>query len=118
MSDSEIKVPPGVEAGGNPPSQQRSWWEVHQFIESVVQQANHGPIPAAGTPAWTALADGDPRKLLAVAIDGEHWTLRIETAQIALAEASRAIAESADWTSVARRVLTGRGDAYIPRKAS
>lgn len=112
------EVAPGITAGGYPPSQQRSWWPVHQFVEALVQQANYGPIPDAGTPSWCALSDGDPRKLLAVAAAGEHHVLRVETGQMAMAEASRAIAQSADWSTVARRVLTGRGDAYIPRKAS
>ncbi|ART69104.1 hypothetical protein BTO20_11370 [Mycobacterium dioxanotrophicus] len=61
---------------GSPASQQVSWWPVHQFLESVVAQANYGPLPIAGTPAWQQLADGDPRKLLAVAMSGEHWVLR------------------------------------------
>jgi len=108
---------PAERGGGTPSSQQRSWWDVHQFIEAVVQQANCGPIPAAGTPAWTDLADGDPRKLLAVAIDGEHWTLRVETAQIAMAEASREISAATDWGTQAQRIRGRSGSAYI-RKAS
>lgn len=120
MTDNNNEVvAPGSEGavGGHPPSQQRSWWDVHEFLEAVLNQTNYGPIPAAGTPAWTQLADGDPRKLIAVAIDGEHWTLRVETAQIALSEAARAVAESTNWSTVARRVRAGRGP-YIARKAS
>lgn len=100
---------------GAPPSQQRAWWPVHQFIEALVAQSIYGPIPAAGTPSWCELADGDPRKLLAVAIDGEHHVLRIETAQEQRAEESKAIAAAEDWPGVARRVHRGRGPAYIPR---
>ncbi|WP_241472137.1 DUF2742 domain-containing protein [Mycolicibacterium neoaurum] len=116
MSSAEEAAPAARRSGGSPSSQQRSWWEVHQFIEAVVQQANYGPIPAAGTPAWTELADGDPRKLLAVAIDGEHWTLRVETSQIAMAQASHEIAAATDWSAVAKN-LRRRGP-YIERKAS
>lgn len=108
----------GPQWAGFPPSQQRAWWPVHQFIEAVVQQANYGPIPAAGTPSWCALSDGDPRKLLAVAIDGEHRVLQVETAQAELAEASKAIAAAEDWPAVARRIHRGRGPAYIPRTRS
>lgn len=118
MSHSKNEDAAARSGGGTPQSQQRAWWPVHQFIEAVVAQANHGPIPAAGTPAWTELADGDPRKLLAVAIDGEHWTLRIETNQMASAEASREIATGADWSTQAKRLRGRSGDAYIPRKAS
>ncbi|MDC8982158.1 DUF2742 domain-containing protein [Mycobacterium marinum] len=103
---------------GAPPSQQRAWWPVHQFVEAMVAQANYGPIPAAGTPSWCELADGDPRKLLSVAMSGEHHVLRVETAQEQMAEASHEIACAADWSAVAQRVRTGHGPAYIPRRRS
>lgn len=103
-------------------SRQVSWWPCHEFITAAVAQANYGPLPAAGTPAWCEMADGDPRKLLALAVDGEHHVLRVETAQAARAEASRAIAAAADWSAVAREVqqrtdarATGR---RIERRAS
>lgn len=107
--------------GCHPPaSQQRSWWDVHQFLSAAVQQANCGPIPAAGTPAWCALSDRDPRKLLAVALDGEHHVLRVETAQNTMAGASKAVAEAADWPAVARTHLRHanavRNGSHIPRR--
>lgn len=88
-----------------------AWWPVHEFIATVVAQADN--LPAAGTPAWCALADSDPRKLLAVAVAGEHHVLRVETAQEKRAEASRAIAAAANWSEMFRR--HHRGTAYIPR---
>jgi len=97
-------------------SSQVSWWECHLFIERLVAQANYSSIPVAGTPEWVALCDGDPRKLLALAQFGVHHALRVETAQEAASEASRAIADSADWPALARRVGQGRGRAYIPRR--
>ncbi|WP_041180171.1 DUF2742 domain-containing protein [Mycobacterium canetti] len=100
---------------GTPPSQQRAWWPVHQFLEAVVQQANYGAIPVAGTPSWCALSDGDPRKLLALAIDGEHHVLRIETAQTALAEASCEISKAADWPELSRAIRR-RSGVYITRE--
>ncbi|WP_241666405.1 DUF2742 domain-containing protein [Mycobacterium marseillense] len=92
-------------------SHQVSWWETHRFIEAAVAQANTGPLPPAGTPAWCELADGDPRKLLSLAIDGVHHVLRKEVAQAARAEASRAVSAAADWTAVARE-LSHREDFY------
>jgi hypothetical protein len=97
-------------------SQQVAWWPVHQFIESVVAQANYGPLPVAGTPAWCALSDGDPRKLLAVAVSGEHWALRTETCQEKRAEAAREIAEAGGWSAMAQRIAQGYGPAHIPRE--
>lgn len=84
-------------------SEQVSWWPVHEFLEAVLAQANTGPLPPAGTPAWCELATGDPRKLLALAAAGEHHVLRIETAQVAMAEASRSISASEDWGHIGRR---------------
>lgn len=100
---------------GAPPSQQRAWWPVHEFLEAVVQQANYGPLPLAGTPSWCALSDGDPRKLLAVAVEGEHHVLRVEVAQEHLAEASKAVAAGADWPAISRTMFR-RCSAYIPRR--
>lgn len=99
-------------------SRQRAWWPVHEFITALVQRQNYGALPAAGTPEWCELADGDPRKLLALALDGEHHVLRIETAQIARAEASREIAAAADWSGLARHITSRNGSNYIPREVA
>lgn len=102
---------------GSPPSQQVAWWPVHQFVQSLVQQANYGQLPVAGSPSWCVLGDGDPRKLLAVAVAGEHHVLRVDTAQSALADASRVISSAADWPAVARSIRR-RSEIYIPRRRS
>jgi hypothetical protein len=85
-------------------SQQVSWFEVHLFVESLVAQANCGPLPWPGTPAWCEMDDLDPRKLLAVAQFGVHFALRVETCQQAHAAASRAISAADDWSAVARGI--------------
>ncbi|BBX67817.1 hypothetical protein MPSYJ_12780 [Mycolicibacterium psychrotolerans] len=77
---------------------------MHLFLEAVVAQANCGRLPIAGTPAWAELADGDPRKLLAVAIAGEHWVLRYQVGQEQRAEAAEDVWDGADWSEVARQV--------------
>lgn len=102
---------------GIPLSQEVSWWSTHLFIEALLAQANCGPLPMAGTPAWCALADDDPRKLLALAAAGEHHVLRVETAQEARAQASKAVASAVDWPRVARR-MRHRSEAYIPRRTA
>lgn len=101
-------------------SQQVSWWPVHEFLQAALAQANcAGPLPWPGTPAWCDLADGDPRKLLALASFGEHHALRVETAQTAKADAAQDVSASADWSQIARE-LRGRdaaraSGAYIRR---
>ncbi|GFG71849.1 DUF2742 domain-containing protein [Mycolicibacter senuensis] len=99
-------------------SRQVAWWPTHQFLTEYLAKSNLGDLPAAGTPRWCALADGDPRKLAALAVGGEHFVLRCEIAQEAAAEASKAIAAAEDWPVVARLIRSGRGPAYIPRRAS
>ena len=98
-------------------SQQVSWSETRRFLEAVLAQANVGPLPWAGSPEWCAMSDRDPRKLLALAADGEHHVLRKEIAQTALAEASRAVSGAVSWKSVASEIQRRRGT-YIPRRAA
>jgi hypothetical protein len=50
------------------------------------------------------MSDHDPRKLISLALDGEHHVLRKEVAQTALADASREISASADWTAISRDI--------------
>jgi Protein of unknown function (DUF2742) len=85
-------------------SQQRDWYSTHLFLEAYRAQANCGPIPAAGTPSWRSLEFNDPRKLLSLALDGEHHVLRCEVAQSAMADGSRAVSAAADWKQVGREV--------------
>lgn len=80
-----------------------SWWPTHEFVAQLLAQANTAP-PMAGTPAWCALADDDPLKLLSLAQAGEHHCLRMEVAQGQRAEASRAIAASAPWGQIGREI--------------
>ncbi|OBI92089.1 hypothetical protein A5661_26400 [Mycobacterium asiaticum] len=94
-----------------------SWWLVHDFITAAAAQANLGPLPWAGTPAWCELADGDPRKLLSLAVAGEHHVLRVETAQEQHAEASKAIAAAADWSQISRDIRR-RSGVHIPREVA
>jgi len=82
-------------------AQQVSWWDTHVFISKLTADLN---LPPAGTPEWCAVPDGDPRKLLALAVAGEHHVLRVETAQQARADASKAVAGAADWSKVSREI--------------
>jgi hypothetical protein len=83
-------------------SRQVAWWPCHEFITALVAQAND--LPVAGTPAWCALPDSDPHKLLGLAVAGEHHVLRMETAQQSHAEASCDVAAAADWPCIARNI--------------
>jgi hypothetical protein len=67
-----------------------------------------------GNPAWCALPDDDPRKVAAIYDAAQHHALRVETAQTALAEASRHVSEAADWSRIAREIRD-RQAVYIGR---
>lgn len=118
MTSTKKEARPEIIGAGFPSSQQVTWFECHLFLAAVLDQANVGPLPVAGTPAWLELADGDPRKLLALAEAGVHRALAVDCEQAVRAEASSEIATADDWSAVARRVVQGRGPAYIPRKAA
>lgn len=90
-------------------SKQVSWWSVHEFATAAIEQAGVTSWPMAGTPAWCALPDGDPRKWAALFVAGEHWSLRVETNQQLLADASKKVSESADWGRVASEMRSLAG---------
>lgn len=102
---------------GPPASQEVSWWATHVFIEAAVAQANAGPLPVAGTPAWSALADGDPRKLLSLAVAGEHHALRLQLGQEARDQAAEDVRGGENWTEVARQVQRRREIDELRRSA-
>lgn len=93
-----------------------SWPEVNRFITEVIKAATYAPLPIAGTPSWCELADDDIRKLIALAVAGEHHVLRCDLEQNAAADAARTIAAAENWPAIARQLRAGRGGAYIPRR--
>lgn len=104
---------------GTPPSQQVSWHEVYLYAERLAAHhgtpLNHYPMP--GTPAWCGMPDDDARKLLSLILGGVRDALRNDTRQEAAAEASKSIADSADWPAVARTIRR-RSSVYIPRRTA
>ncbi|KKE99468.1 DUF2742 domain-containing protein [Mycolicibacterium obuense] len=107
MTDQQAVEARPLTGAGSPASQEVSWWATHQFITALVNQANT-TLPWAGTPAWRALDDGDPRKLLALALAGEHHVLRIEIGQEAIEDAGQQISAAEDWSVVAQQVQRRR----------
>ena len=101
-------------------SQQVSWWHVHEFVVPVL--ASVGSWPMAGTPAWCDLPATDPRKLAAIFDAAQHWALRVDMYQAAMAQASHDVADAADWSAIAQEkfVLDGAiaHGTYIPRAAA
>ncbi|WP_082980783.1 DUF2742 domain-containing protein [Mycolicibacter heraklionensis] len=85
-----------------------NWWSVHQWVQPFLDTV--GDYPAPGTPAWSRLPDDSRAKWAGLLDFARHHALRVETAQLAQAEAAKSIAASADWTHVARE-LRAREDA-------
>lgn len=90
------------------------WWAVNSFVDSLL--ASVGAWPMAGTAEWSALPDGDTRKLAALLDAARHWALRVDTYQEAMAETSKDIAAAADWSAAAGRLTERRPASYVPRK--
>ena len=88
------------------------WWSVHLYVEPTLEEV--GSWPLVGSLPWQHLPTDDPAKLAAIFDAARHWALRVDVCQEQLAEASKAVAASADWTTVGR----GRGRAYIPRRVA
>ncbi len=103
-----------------PTSRAVAWWPVHLFVEQFT--ADLGPWPVAGTPAWDALPDSDPRKLAAVVDAGQHHVLRVEIAQETMAAASKEISAAADWpgmaAALASRAAFRAANPWATREAS
>lgn len=95
-------------------SRQVDWWSVHTFVLPTLIRVESWPL--AGSPAWRELADNDPVKLAAIFDAARHHALRVDTAQAAMAEASRDIA-AADWSAVSREIRQRNG-VYIPREVA
>ena len=88
------------------------WWRVHLHLLPLLQEV--GCWPMAGTITWQQLEDQDPVKLASLLDAARHHVLRVDTAQTALAEASREISKSADWSQISRT----RSGVYIPREVA
>lgn len=58
----------------------------------------------AGTPEWCALADDDPVKTAALFDAAEHWILRVETSQQAMADVGGEVSDAVDWSALAREI--------------
>jgi hypothetical protein len=94
-----------------------NWYDaVHLFVKPWLDAAG-GAWPAAGTVEWASLPDDDCRKWAAILAAASHHVLRVETAQVAMAAASKSIAGAQDWASVAREIGQ-RSGAYIPRSTT
>lgn len=96
-------------------SRQVDWWSVHEFVEPLLTEV--GCWPMAGTASWRQLGDTDPAKWAALLDAARHHSLRVDTAQTALAETSRDIAGAADWPEFARQIRR-RAGVYIPREVA
>lgn len=80
-----------------------SWLAVHRFVLPMLTKV--GSWPMLGTAAWRALATDDPARWASLLDGGQHWALRLELNQEALAQASKDVASAADWPAVAREAL-------------
>jgi hypothetical protein len=93
-------------------SQQADWWSVHEFAVPRLHKA--GDWPLVGTPAWCLLETRDPVKWAAILDAAQHWALRLQSCQEQICDAAKDVAQSTDWTALARQ-LRDRDDFYRAR---
>ncbi len=89
------------------------WWPVHEYVTDRITAETW---PMAGTLDWQHLPERHPEKIAAILDAAQHWALRVQLAQEAMAEASQEISASEDWKALVQSL--DRGRAYIPRWAS
>jgi hypothetical protein len=89
------------------------WWSVHTHVLPLLEEV--GSWPMAGSLLWDQLRSDDPAKLAALYDAARHHILRVDTAQAALADASRDVSAAADWSAIGRD-LRRRNEIYIPRR--
>lgn len=88
-------------------SRQVNLFEVYEFLAAYLGD----PGLIVGTPAWCRLDDRDPAKWSAVLWAAVWWAVVEDARQAAVADASRQISASADWSRIGRP----RPASYIPR---
>lgn len=96
---------------------------VRNYVQRLVGTSG-GSTPAAGSPEWCALADGDQAKLVAVLTAGTRAVLKdeldaLDDRRCATKATAIEVAQAANWADVARRVRDRdqalRSGAYIRR---
>ncbi|GAA4746582.1 DUF2742 domain-containing protein [Gordonia alkaliphila] len=102
-----------------------SWEPVRAFVRHRL--AGIGPVPDAGSTAWTDLDDDDPQKIASVIRAGERWALEEELRQLDDAkffakQAAIDISQALPWAQVAKQIAARnafyRAHPDLRRKAS
>jgi hypothetical protein len=83
-------------------SSQVDWWAVREYFLRIAEGLGISEYPAAGTPAWCALNDNDPAKMIAALDYAQHHALRVDTAQEARSGASRDVSRALNWSAAAK----------------
>lgn len=121
MTQAKTETRP-LTGAGSPASRQVNWFETYTYATALAAQhglaLDHRDLPIAGSLQWCGMADTDARKLLSLVLRGVQAAVADDARQEALAEASREVSTTADWSAVAQRVRSGRGAAYIPMERS
>lgn len=72
-----------------------------------------------GSLPWIRLSADDPIKVAAIFDAAQHWALRIENNQTAMADASKEISAAEDWPGIASALHRRRSSGvYIPREVA
>ncbi|MFN8102753.1 MAG: DUF2742 domain-containing protein [Mycobacterium sp.] len=90
-------------------SRQVAYLPVFELVAPLL--GDPGVIP--GTPQWVGLPDDNPDKWRAILWAAVWWTVAEDARQAAMAEASRSVAASANWSQIGKP----RPGSYVERVA-
>ncbi len=105
---------PARQCGGDEVSSRAvDWYEVASYVTPLLDRLGNWPL--AGSAAWCALPDGDPRKIAGLFDAARRWALWADSRKEALAQASRDVSASADWSKIASEIRQRQRSAYVRR---
>ncbi|WP_267625929.1 DUF2742 domain-containing protein [Gordonia sputi] len=85
-------------------SREVSWSLAHEALWPVVERALRiGSLPLIGTHDWVELSTGDPRRVGAIYLAADQWSLHLENHATAMIDASHEISDERDWSAEAQR---------------
>lgn len=113
-SSTPPRVDPSARGGGAPllnrtvevshASREVSWSLAHEALWPVVERALRiGPLPLIGTRGWLELSTGDPRRVGAIYLAADQWSLNLENHATAMIDAAHEVSAARDWSAEAQR---------------
>lgn len=87
-------------------SREVSWSLAHEALWPIVERALRvGSLPLIGTHDWLELAPSDPRRVGAIYLAADQWSLHLENQATAMIDAADEVSSALNWSAEAQRQL-------------